>query len=55
MTLLTATGYESVFTRVNEGVDTLLMEVERFILLIYKVLDIVDVDEAIQRRGNDVI
>lgn len=53
--LLAATGHEAVLRRVDKGVDSLLMEVEGLVLLVGEVLDIVDVDEAIERGGDDVV
>jgi hypothetical protein len=55
VSLLAAASDESVFARVNEGVHTLLMEIEGFILLVDKVLDVMDVDEAVQGGGDDVV
>jgi hypothetical protein len=47
VSLLAAASDESVFARVNEGVHSLLMEIKGFILLVDKVLDVMDMDEAV--------
>jgi len=47
VSLLATASDESVFTRIDEGVHSLLMEIEGFILLVDKVLDIMDMDEAV--------
>jgi hypothetical protein len=47
VSLLATASDESVFARVNEGVHSLLMEIEGFILLVDKVLDVMDMDEAV--------
>jgi hypothetical protein len=47
VSLFATTSDESVFARINEGVHTLLMEIEGFILLVNKILNIMDMDEAV--------
>ena len=44
-----AAGNEPMLGRVDEGVHSLLMQVEGLILLIRKILYVVNMDEAIQR------
>lgn len=53
--LLAARSDETVLARVHEGVHALLMQVEGLVLLVDEVLDVVDVDEAVERGRHDVV
>jgi hypothetical protein len=50
MALLAATRDESMLARVNEGIDSLLMKIERFVLFVSELLNIMNVDETVKRR-----
>jgi hypothetical protein len=46
---LSTTCDESVFARVNEGVHTLLVKIERFVLLVSQLFNVVNMNESIER------
>jgi hypothetical protein len=50
MALLSATGDLFVLYGVDETVDSLLMQVESFLLLIVQCVQLMHVDESIERR-----
>ena len=45
--LLSTTGNESVLARVDERINTFLVKVECLVVLVAKILNIMDVNEAI--------
>ena len=47
VTLLSTTSHESVLWGVDEGIHSLLMQIEGLVLLIWQVLYVVNMDEAI--------
>ena len=49
MALLTAAGDLLVLLRVDKAVDALLMQVERSLLPVVQILQLVHVDEAVER------
>ena len=49
VTLLATTGNKAVLARVDECVDSFLMQVECLVLFVLQVLDGVDVNETVQR------
>jgi len=53
--LFSATCNEPMLRRVDEGIDTLLVEVERLVFFVRQVLDVMDVDEAVERGAHDVV
>jgi hypothetical protein len=46
---LSTTCDESMFARVNEGIHTLLVKIERFVLFVSQFFDVVNVNESIER------
>lgn len=48
MSFLSTTGYEPVLRRINKTIDTLLMQVEG-LAVVFEVLDVVNVDESVER------
>ena len=55
MAFLTAAGNEPVPVAVDEAVDTFLVQVERLVVLVLEVRDVVNVNETVQTRTDDVV
>ena len=55
MTFFAATRNNLVLGRVYEGVDTFLMQVEGLAFLVFKVIDLMDVDAAVERATHHVL
>ena len=51
--LFTTTGNLLVLLRVNEAIDTLLMQIKRSFLSIVEVLEFMHVDKAVKRAGQE--
>jgi len=54
VTLLSTRSHKSVLWGVDEWVDTLLMQVKSFVRSIIKSFNIMNMDEAVKRRRNDI-
>lgn len=55
VTLFTATCNEPVLRRIDEGVDTLLVQVKRLVLFVRQLLDVVNMNEAVERGAHNVV
>ena len=55
VTLLTTTCDESLLAGINKGINTLLMQVKRLIVSVVQILNVVDMNETIKRRGHYVV
>ena len=55
MAFFTATGDNFVLGRVNEGVHTFLMQVEGLALLVFEIVDLVDVDAAVKGATHHIL
>ena len=55
VSLFSARGDESMLRRVNERVNSFLMESKRLVLFKLQLFDVMDMNKSIERGGNDII